>query len=602
MCIISRIVVAISSLVDDQSSLMSDASTPLPTTLAECHARLREQQATIDAQQATIEQQQTTVDDQQTLLQTLQREIALMKRTLFGQRRERFEDPRQGMLFDSAEIGEPKQDDANDNDAQADAQADNQAESDSSTDAEGKTTSRRKGRKRRVIPEGLPHIQRIHELTEADIPDHLQGGQARRFLKKVGEYIEWEAPRLIVVEEFTEMLAVDNADATETTMLSAPRPPRILNCFAGPSLLAGLAVQHFADHLPYYRLEEILQRSQIVIDRSTLCRWMIRLAEKLTPLTDWMRSLVLQSPVVLADETPVKMLFPGQGKTKTTYLWAVLGGEQYPYTTFSFTESRARAGPAEFFADFSGVLVSDAYTGYEFLPPHTHGRIRLAGCYVHARRKFEELHVLGPTKATATAMGYFQRLFDIEDELRELSNEKRHEQRQLRSRPLVAEFKGWLDKQLEMLRPKHDLRGAINYMTTRWECFERFLESGAIPLDNNASEQAVKNPVMGKKAWLFFGSSAGGKAAAVFYTLTATCRRLKIDPYAYLKDVFERLPQCDPKDPASLTPLLPDHWLAAHPESQIQTRVTESNDKAARKRAHRTRRRKALAGADGKRG
>lgn len=584
---------------------MSDAAAPLPTTLAECHARLGEQQAAIDAQQAiidqqqatietqqaTIEQQQATIVEQQTLLEKLQRDIALMKRTLFGQRRERFEDPRQGMLFDSAEVGGPNQDD-NTND-------DN--ESDSSNDGRGTTPLRRTGRKRRVIPEGLPRTKRVHKLDDSEIPEQLRGQDVRRFQKKVGEYVEWEPPRLTVVEEFVETLAVDNADATETTMISATRPPRIITCFAGPSLLAGLAVQHFADHLPYYRLEEILPRSGLEIDRSTQCRWMIRLARELMPLTDWMRRLALQSAVVLADETPVKMLVPGRGKAKTTYLWAVLGDAQHPYTTFSFTESRARAGPAEFFADFSGVLLTDAYIGYEFLAPHTHGRIRLAGCYAHARRKFEELHVLGSTKATLTALGYFQRLFDIEDDLRGLSDERRHEQRRRRSRPLVAEFKAWMDEQLETLRPKHELRGAISYMTTRWECFERFLESGAIPLDNNASEQAVKNPVMGKKAWLFFGSEAGGHAAAVFYTLTSTCRRLKIDPYAYLKDVFERLPQCDPEDPAALTPLLPDHWLAAHPDSLIQTRVNESNEKAARKRAQRTRRRKVLARATGKR-
>ena len=587
---------------------MSDAAVPLPTTLAECHARLREQQAVIDAQQAiiaqqqemldgqlataanqqtTIDRQQATIEQQQTLLKKLQRDIALMKRTLFGQRRERFEDPRQGMLFESAEIGGPDQDDnTNDDDNESDCSGD---------DTEVATPSRRTGRKRRVIPEGLPRTRRVHELDDSEIPEHLRGEDVRRFLKKVGEYVEWEPPQLTVVEEFVETLAADNADATETTMISAERPPRIISCFAGPSLLAGLAVQHFADHLPYYRLEEILTRSRLEIDRSTQCRWMIRLATQVTPLTDWMRRLALQSSVVLADETPVKMLAPGQGKTKTTYLWAVLGDAEHPYTTFSFTESRARAGPAEFFADFSGVLLTDAYIGYEFLAPHTHGRIRLAGCYAHARRKFEELHALGSTKATSTAMGYFQRLFDIEDDLRGLSDDQRHGQRQRRSRPLVTEFKAWLDQQLETLRPKHELRGAINYMTTRWECFERFLESGAIPLDNNASEQAVKNPVMGKKAWLFFGSEAGGSAAAVFYTLTSTCRRLKIDPYAYLKDVFERLPLCDPQDPTSLTPLLPDHWLAAHSESLIQTRVNEANEKAARKRADRTRRRKALA-------
>ena len=241
---------------------------------------------------------------------------------------------------------------------------------------------------------------------------------------------------------------------------------------------------------------------------------MIRLAAELRPLTDWMRCLVLQSPVVLADETPVQMLAPGHGQTKRTYLWAVLGDKQYPYTTFSFTENRSRAGPAEFFADFQGILLTDAYIGYEFLAPHTHGRIRLAACHVHARRKFEELHALGPTKLTATALGYFQRLFDIEDDLRKLSDEDRHEQRQHRSRPLLGQFKSWLDEQSEVLRPKHELQDAIRYMTTRWESFERFLESGAIPLDNNASEQAVKNAVMGKNYVQFRAMRSCGRADA----------------------------------------------------------------------------------------
>jgi hypothetical protein len=457
-----------------------------------------------------------------------------------------------------------------------------------------------------VIPECLERVRRERHLQEADIPEHLRGRAGRRFMKKAGEWVEWEPARLFVVEEFVETFAVDNEDATQTQLVSAPRPPRIIESFAGPSLLAGLAVGHFADHQPYYRLEEILARSGLVIDRGTQCRWMIRLAQALAPLTAWMRRLALQSPVVLGDETPVKMLVPGRGQTSTTYLWAVLGDRQHPYTTFSFTESRARAGPAAIFADFCGILVSDAYIGYEFLPPYTQGRIRLAGCYAHARRKFEELHALGPTERSATALGYFQRLFDIEEQLRELPDEARHHERQLRSRPLLEEFKQWLDEQLAALRPKHELRGAISYMTTRWECFERFLESGAIPLDNNAAEQAVKNPVMGKKSWLFFGSPQGGEAAAVFYTLTATCRRLKIDPQAYLQDVLERLPLLmesvsDLQNPAALAPLLPDRWLAEHPESRLQMRAEEANHKAARRRARRTRRRRALAQAERKR-
>jgi transposase len=573
---------------------MPNATAPLPKTLDECRAQLRELAASNAAlqagntqHQATITQYQATIDEQQEAIDSLKRDLALMKRTLFGQRRERYDDPRQGLLFDSAEIGGPE--------PNADAEnSDNTPENGDFDEGDNKSPSRRRGRVRRVIPEGLPRERRVQKLDEAEIPENMKGDGVRRFLKKTGEWVEWAPPRLFVVEEYVETLAADNADATQTDMLSAEREPRILNCFAGPSLLAGLAVHHFADHLPYYRLEEILGRSKIVIDRSTQCRWMIRLAQKLTPLVDLMRSQALQSPVVLADETPVKMLVPGNGKTATTYLWAVLGNRQFPYTTFSFTENRSRAGPAEFFANFEGTLVSDAYIGYELLESNSEGRIKIAGCHAHARRKFEELHKLGPTRQTATAMGYFRRLFDIEDDLRELSDDERHEQRQLRSRPVLEEFKRWMDEQLEVLRPKHELRGAIAYMTSRWECFERFLQSGDIPMDNNASEQAVKNPVMGKKNWLFFGSPAGGAAAAVFYTLTSTCRRLKIDPYAYLKDVFERLPKCDLEDPMSLTALLPDHWFVAHPESLLATRVSESTKKAERKRNARKRRRKAL--------
>jgi transposase len=566
---------------------MLDAAVILPTTLDECHAQLREMMG-VNAQQ------QATIDEQQTAISSLKRDLALIKRSLFGQRRERFDDPRQGLLFDAAEIGGLKSD--------ADADKDDEsAEVDALDENEQESSKRRRGRVRRVIPEGLPREKRVHELNDDDIPEHLQGDDVRRFLKKTGEWVEWQPPQLTVIEEYVETLAVDNADATQTTMISAERPARILNCFAGPSLLAGLAVNHFADHLPYYRLEEILGRSKLVIDRSTQCRWMIRLADELAPLVDLMRNLALQSAVVLGDETPVKMLVPGNGKTSTTYLWAVLGNRHFPYTTFSFTENRSRAGPAEIFANFEGILVSDAYIGYELLESNSQGRIRIAGCYAHARRKFEELHKLGPTKQTATAMGYFRRLFDLEDELRELSDDERHEQRQLRSRPVLEDFKRWMDEQLTTLRPKHELRGAIHYMTSRWECFERFLQSGEIPLDNNGSEQAVKNPVMGKKNWLFFGSPAGGKAAAVFYSLTATCRRLKIDPFAYLNDVFVRLPECDPEDSASLRPLLPDHWLAAHPESRLQTRVTESAKKAQGKRTARKRRRKAPARVSGKR-
>jgi transposase len=308
-------------------SITPSSTPPLPTTLAECHAVIIEQSTVITQLREIIAQQQATIDEQQAVLQSMKRDMALMKRALFGQRRERFDDPRQRLLFDAVVVGEASQDDVSgEDDLAASNETDNDDANVEEDGDEAQSSTQRTGRRRRVIPESLPRVRRIHELDESEIPEHLQSDTGRRFLKKIGEYIEWEPPRLTVIEEFIEMLAIDNDDATQTTMLAADRPPRIINAFAGPSLLAGLAVNHFADHLPYYRLEEILGRSQLTIDRSTQCRWMIRLSKALSPLTDLMRFLTLQSDVVQADETPVKMLAPGQGKTSTTYLWSVLGG------------------------------------------------------------------------------------------------------------------------------------------------------------------------------------------------------------------------------------------------------------------------------------
>jgi transposase len=551
--------------------------------LQQANAKLRADNATL---QATIEQQQQTIDEQQSVLEDLQRDFNLLKRSLFGHRRERFEDPDQGMLFDFAVLGEEE----------TTAASNSPAEEPDSPDSEQRKKNRR-GRQRRVIPETLQRERRERKLDDDEIPAELRGRKLRRFFTKAGEWIEMQPPKLIVIEEYVETVAIDNEDQTATEMITASRQPRILSSLAGPSLLAGIAVQHFADHQPYYRLEEILRRGGLTFNRATQCRWMIDLAGALSPLVGLMRRRVLASPLVQADETPVMLLQPGAGQAKTSYLWAVLGDASAPYTTFYFTEDRSRAGPAQWFADYAGYLVSDAYIVYELLGEESLGRIQLAACHVHARRKFESLHVLGPTHATSKALGYFQRLLDLEDQYRDLSDDDRLRQRDLRSRPLLEEMKAWFDEQLTVLRPRHALRGAIEYMTKRWDCFTRFLQSGSVPMHNNDSEQAVKNPVMGKKNWLFFGSPRGGEAGSVMFTLTATCRRLKIDPHAFLTDVCERLPLLDVTDEASLSSLLPDVWLASHPESRLEMRVEESESKRSRQRDRRRQRRQALGAA-----
>jgi len=560
------------------------AEPELPTTVAACHDLLREKQATIEQLEEMIG--------------TLQRDLALLKRSMFGHRRERFDDPGQGTLFDMTVVDLESGRTQEGNEGSADASDPDQASlppaASPGSDDDDSDKRKRRGRQRRVWPEGLIHEKQVRRLPEDEATEQARA-EGRCFEKYVGMTFEIRRQELVAIDEYVEVIAVDNADGTETKMLAASPRPRIITCFAGPSLLAALAVHRFADHLPYYRLEEILQRSGLTIDRATQSRWMQRLGLAASPLVDLMRQLALVDDVAQADETPVPKLEPGLRRTSTSYLWAVLGIVRYPYTTYYYTSDRSRAGPDEIFADFSGTLVSDAYICYERLNQATQGRIRMACCHVHARRKFEELHKLGATEATSTALGYFHRLFAIEDQLRPLSAEERHYYRQLHARPVMEQFKTWLDEKLLTLRPKDSLRGAINYMTCRWESFTRFLESGLIPMDNNDSEQAVKSPVMGKKAWLFFGNDNGGKTAATFYTLTATCRRLYIDPLAYLTDVFERLPLIDASSVPALEPLLPDRWLEAHPEARLIEREAEAEQRAARTRRNRVHRRQAMA-------
>jgi hypothetical protein len=207
---------------------------------------------------------------------------------------------------------------------------------------------------------------------------------------------------------------------------------------------------------------------------------------------------------------------------------------------------------------------------------------------VHGRRKFEACHHLGATRQTRTALSYFRKLFDIEDMYRPSSDEVRLAARQEKSKPIVEAFHEWLNTERLHQLPKSKLTGAINYMLNRWESFTRFLEAGAIPMDNNAAERALKYPILGRKAWLFFGNQTAGETAAKLFTLTKTCNRLRIDPFAYLQDLYVRLPTTSPEE---LPSLLPDRWIEDHPQHLIQQRVYEALDRAQRARERRAERR-----------
>lgn len=243
-----------------------------------------------------------------------------------------------------------------------------------------------------------------------------------RFFKKIGESLEVIPMQLKVVEQFQESHRAGPADET-TMIIGAKRPVPLIQSFAGPSLWAYLTVSRFADHLPYYRLEDILGRSGFRIDRSTQWRWMRRLARGVTPLVELMWERALMSAVLGMDETPV-MELGGPGRTLKGYLWAGIGDANHPYDCFFYTSDRRSIRAETLLQGFQGYLTADAYVAYERIGQLWPGVFK-ASCWVHARRKFEACHHLGKTRQTYTALAYFRKLFDIEDRYRQSSNELR---------------------------------------------------------------------------------------------------------------------------------------------------------------------------------
>lgn len=544
---------------------MSSSSPELPQDIKACHAL-------IDRLEADRRQQAQTIDEQQATIDRLSADMALLKRALFGSRRERFrDDPNQQYLFDSKEVN-----------------AEEAIPEPEAADQEAKPRRTSNGRGRRVFPESLPRKTVRHELDEEDIPEDLRDDPAaKRFFKKTSEELEYVPPSVYVVEHFQEVI-VRNDETGETTMATARKAPRLIDAYTGPGFWSYLTASRFADHLPYYRQEDILSRYGFRIGRSTQARWMAGLAEGVRPLVDLMRSRSLQSRVLGVDETPVKTLGLKVGSAAKAYLWGVIGDADHPYDCFHFTVNRSRDGPQQFLSGYQGYLQSDAYVCYDSLSKLNPEMIQV-GCWAHARRKFEELNFVTPNVRTHTALGYFQRLYDIEDRGHDFSEEQRYELRQNESKPIVAEFHRWLVEQWERELPKSKLRAAVGYMTNRWATFERYLQCGAIPIDNNRTEAALKYAVLGRKAWLFFGNPQGGETAATLFTLTKSCNRHRVDPFAYLRDVYTRLPTTPE---SQLDSFLPDRWIKEHPEHLVQERVHEAQQRAQRTRARRAHRRR----------
>jgi transposase len=360
------------------------------------------------------------------------------------------------------------------------------------------------------------------------------------------------------------------------TLVTAPLPAQgVPRCLAAPGLLAQVIVSKFGDHLPLYRQVQQFARQGVPLTRSTLCDWLKRAADLVTPLCHLMTQEMLRSLVVQSDDTPVTVRHGRRSGTHQGRVWVYLGDVAHPYTVYAYSPNREQEWPLAFLASYAGILQADAYSGYDRL--FARGRIVEAGCWAHARRKFFEAQATDPLRASYV-LGVVRQLYAVERQAQGESERLglalaeswalRLRLRQEQSVPLLTTLCQWLEQERDQVLPKSPIGEAITYARNQWQALLRYTTRGEVEIDNNAAERALRAVAVGRKNYLCFGSDVGGQTAAVLYSLVQTCKRLEIEPWRYLRDVLTQLPTW----PAErLAELLPDRWAAAQRAALTET-------------------------------
>jgi len=489
----------------------------------------------------------STVEAQKKRLEQSERTIKELLQALKGKKRERL-DPNQLLLFDLGELEKLLEEAAKADDVQANDEASSKS-------------ARRKKQKhgRRIIPDNLPTEEIVHELPEEQRLCPIDGKPMPAIRYEISEQLDYEPAKLKRIQHKRAVYACA-AKHDEATLITAPKPAEAVEkCLAAPGLLAGVVVGKFGDHLPGYRMEDILSRGGVNLNRSTLYDWMAAVADVTKPLYELMKKLVLQSKIIQTDDTSVKLIDAlAEGGSRTARFWAYLGDEDHPFEVYDFTVSRERHGPQEFLRDYAGYLQADAYGGYDGVYLQSNGAIKEVACWAHTRRYWHKACEEDPARAHFV-LAVVAKLYQVEDAAKEKSAAARQSLREEHSRPMLNDLKTWLDA--EVFLPKSLSGKAATYTLNQWAALNRYLEDGDLSIDNNASERAMRPVAIGRKNWMFVGSKPAGHRAAILMSLIASCKANLVEPWAWLKDVLIQLPLG-----ATLDSLLPNTWLTSHPE------------------------------------
>jgi transposase len=451
-------------------------------------------------------------------LDDLNKQLAWYKRYVFGRRSEQL-DPSQLTLFEGlgAEAEEPPQETPV-----------------AALSSPKKRNGHHKGR--RPLPADLPRERIEHHPPQEELICSGCGHHKEIIGQEVTEQLDYVPASFVVRQHIRYKYACKNCQGNVSIAelpafaIEKGRP--------GNGLLAHVLTSKYADHLPLHRMEGIFARHGIDIQRSTLCDWVGGCAELVSAIVGDIKRRVLSSAKIHTDDTPVPVQTKDCKRTRDGYLWAYIGEQND--VVFDYTPTRIRDGPIEFLGDYAGFVQADAYQGYDKL--FAQGKCIEVGCWAHTRRKFFDAKETDPARAYQM-LALIGQLYDVERRVKEdnLDAAGIERLRQEQSRPILGQIKSCLDGWSVQVLPRSPIGKAITYALGQWTALNRYVDNGILSIDNNLAERILRMVVIGRKNWLFAGSDNGGKRAAIIYSLTASCKLCGIDPFAYLRDVIDRV-------------------------------------------------------------
>ena len=578
---------------------------PLPTDLAACQAIIIQQRQKISELNHTTVEQARAITELHDKVQEQELTINELFQRAYRNRSERYrEDPSQLKLdFGST----PQAADAADGLAAAVEEAE---------EIIVKEHKRRLRKPRKARDESFPaHLPRYEVTLEAPPEAKHCGQHGER--KLIGydrqETLEFERPKLKVRVTRIPKYACEGQPACGVK--EAPRPEGLVegNRY-DTSVAAEIVTAKYGYHLPIYRQQDYFAGSGWIPSRGTLLNILVASSACIRPFTLYLRGEVIQSGVLGTDETRTTLLLPPEipaaisGDAKSQRIYEVLtqaraegrpsvSGRMWAYRSltapinvFDFTVSRHRDGPDEFLVagNFVGKILADCYAGYQGISLRSDARIERAACNAHARRKIFDARASDPLLASRF-LAIYQELYDIEDRGRTLSCVEREALRAAEARRVWQRLRELLDGEAaRRVLPKDKFAEALGYLRNQWDALQVYLGDGRLPIDNNETEQLMKQVAIGRKNWLFVGSVAAGERAADFLTIVSSAVRNDLDVWAYVRDLLDRLLAGD-RDYAALRP---DCWAASHPEHLRLYRAEERRDRADAKQLRRAERRR----------